>query len=960
MTFASRLLVQEDMAVLFYARVSGLTLNGKGLVFSNMPIPTVWDTGGGVVSIGGEDYTWSTSLLVDKLGAVSASVAPKRGMGVTGSLKVPFKLTGTQADQSGDVWFDLTNHSLHRTDRNYSTLTADLDIGATASAQVSTTVGWPSGSGTRILCIGTETVGYATTTAGTGIGDATFVTLTRGLFGSFDTFHVGGVESARETGASGTHISSGPLVIEGRVIEIWMAGGKIEDGVFTPHSSTPQTTEDFEFYKGTITRSKPNRAINAIELDTQTLDQELAKLAGSRMPRAKAFRAAGGRISNTIQIDPSCNQIPWKFVTYGGGGGTAVGHTPTNGTRLQMDDGASGSVVVPDGEYSAGQIGEYINHTINVAATYDFPITGYDVTFSLKIDGENRYYISVDVIASPTPYGEWILQVTRADTLWAQLGFPIGEHRTVTIDGASNTQEAVATKKRASFFWPANTKPRRLYYEDHTGPDFTESPGWTDDDGTAVDGFVRIGDREIVGFVAKGSFLGADTGYLGCTIRHSFGSLLEEDWYIEANPEDDKNPVILQIPAFPKTSAAKVMLYLLLSVSGGGDNHATYDKGWRGAGIGVDVSLVDVDTFEAYDNERLDQKGRYLAIREPIPLRDFIRHELLIGQAFLGADSDETSGHKIRLIPVEPPSEDAVELSSTRVINHNSLMSEKSAAMSFDAGIQRVINAITIEAGYDTAKGKFFDTFDQLHATSKGTFGEQEALEIELRGLANTIRSDRQSIVIQRVTKQIWVAYAWPYVVVQFAIGIYHSWVWRIGDACVISHDTLPALNTVGRGWTSVLGRIYKISKEFRSSERRSAVTAVIRRWQGKRFGTFSPSAYLESKSSDTVWTATANLYSDSTEGTDASHFDAGDKVRVYTPGTDTFVIATILSAGGTTVTFTGVGVVLSAPLIMTSIGYDDSGIADSQKRHVFIASWDPPAQLTDSGANNDPAYYIT
>lgn len=928
-TFDTIATTREHMQVMMYARISGLPY-----IFASEPIPSAWDAGGGTVTIDGETYTWDTSLVTRELESVGAQVEPKRGVTVTGALNVEFQVEGTQADNTSDVWLNLLNNSLHRSDRNYSTLTADLGVSDT-TATVSTTTGWASSG---YAYIGTETVAYSGKTSTTLTG------LTRGRFASFDTFHVGSVDTTTEVGHSGAHISDGPMVIEGRIIEVWLATGTIKNRIFTPYGSSIMSTSDRQIYKGVIESVEMSEGLERARSTTQSLDSLLARQVLTRQARATTVTGFGRAqvLGAYMLIDSASNRLNVRVENQSGGWGVDF----RGSNRLTLVD--TSNTAVADGVYHITEVTTFIAATLQNATGWSSTST----TVSIRQDESFKNTLSVRLNGNG---GTIALELTldTDDDVLRELGFTQGKG--FGPISSTTTVEFEADRAHPQFRLPVTGGVgRKIYYEGRTGPQFVVSPGYVDDVGNPITGYVMLDDKEVIGISAVSEAI-AGRGTLTIGSRGAAGSALTEEIYIETKLDNDESVEIKQVLHFPYVSSFRVALYLMLGIEGGGDNDATFDKGWRGAGIGVDASLVDITSFTNLNAETTQQRFRYHTITEPTEFREWFSDEALACQCYITADSSST-GHAIRLQRVEPPNEDDLGASSTRALSHSFV--DTLRGVQWDASTQRLVNVVTAKTRYNAATGKFGMVQHFRNGTSIGTYGEQEPIEIELKGHQETFWLSAASVV-NRIVSGIWSAYSQPYVVVTFEVPTFAAWTWSIGDIVSVTHLGLPAIDSVGRGWTTVLGRIYKIIKHYGpTSQSRATVTCLVKRNQGRRFGSWSPSAYLASKSSDTSWTATANRYTAAADGYDLNHFESGDEVLVYTPGTATTASATVDTVGDTAITFTGSGITLSAPVIIVALNYDNALITATQKQHAFIASWDPPAQLDVNGGGVEAGYY--
>lgn len=934
-TFA-QVAARTTMKAMLYVRIGGLPY-----IFASEP--QVWGSGG-TVTIDSEDYTWSRTLMTNEIDSVGVEVDPKAGITVTGALGLHFAISGSQGDDaSSDVWLDITHNGLHRTDRTYSTLTADLPIGETTTASTSGAAAW-SGAGGFIYC-GTETIEYG------GKSGDNLTTLTRGRFGSVEQLHVASYDSILETGSGGPHISAeGPLVMAGRIVEVWIATGEIVDGTFTPYGAAPFSESDFEIYKGVIQHTGLSGLVGRVKLDTATLDVLLGRQAFTRLP--EAFISVGDTpelAKNLITISEGSNRVNFRCTAISGSAN--IDASGPNSLRLVRPDGAGGSENVPDGRFSLGAVAGWIAFTIQQASGYGSAFSKLSVTLE-NDDSDKRV---MKVTATPAS-GTAAIAFTLAtdDDVLREMGW-------TEAQGSSSFSTATEITFNAQRRPPLLRLPvtggvgRWFRYEDATGPDFTLTTGWEDDFGNAIGCYVMIGDHEIVKISAITLDSPVNGGVMTIGARRQAGTAMEEELYIELGTDSDERVPIRQVAFFPGCSSIRVLLYAMLGVLGDAEN-SDYDEGWRGCGAQIPEAFIDIGAFEALDLEATSQRNRNHCFTEAVSIREWFAPEAIAHQIFVSADSDATTGHKIRPRRVQAPVESDLGAATTRVIDANNLATEK--GVEYDADEERLINVVEVETRYDNAKGAYMLKQTFRNGTSIATYAEAAALSLPLRGNQARFRVF-EGAETERMIQQIFGAYSWPYVVVSFQLTSFESWLWSIGDAADITSTILPKITSVGRGWVNVLGKIYKLTRHFRKQGVFSTVTCVVRRSQGRRFGNWAPGARLTSKSSDTAWTAAANVFTAASDGVDLDGFAVGDVVDAITPGTTTHITATIASLVGNAIGFDGVGVTLPAPVYIVPVGHDDANITDAQKLVAFIGSWGPPAELDEAGGGTVAGFYL-
>ena len=912
-------------AVFFYIRISGLPY-----IFASHSIPSAWEDtpGSGTTTISSEVYTWSKTLISDSdFASVSSKLELKAGIASSGGLRLRFATTGNQAVSTSDVWLDLINNSVNRSDANYCTLITNLTASATAIAGCNTVAGFAGSDG--VIYMSTETIAYSVASG------TTFQTLVRGRYGSPAHYHVGIPDGIEETGAGGAIVCDKPLNFMGRIVEVWMATGSKEDGVVTPFGATAMSTEDWNIYKGVVVANPDlDSSLLTVEIDTASIDKLLQNKIARRLPTARAG-VPDFDGWQYIQIDDSCNMLSWTWNVFD----TVTAANSlllVASKRLQRDNGSNVSEDVPDGRYFFDVIGSYIQWTIR---KHSGDVAIGDVDISLENTGtETEPVFTLKVELPSLGFTGFRLLFDRDNVLWPELGFEGEQSSEVQSSGVG--VELQAPRGAAAFRWPTGSRTRRLYLHDETGPAFDASvAGVTDDDTNAVDGFVRIGKQEVASFNEYNTST-ATRHYLVVDGRNEFGSRPQEELYVEWESDKKDLPQVVQGLCFPDVSFLRMLLFLMLSDGGDGGNHATWDKLWRGSGAAIPSQLVNVSAITDLDAARNDQRRRNgYCFFEPTKLRDAIQGEMILNQMFL-APVAVAAGYTLKVLENNAPNDS--ETGTT--IDHTTVWS-RGQGVSFIK--PPLINEIKVKADIDNATGKFRREYTQINATSRATFGDYAALSISVRGiLGGGVRIKAKEglrAAIRRFTQQIWSEYGWPYAVVEFDIAAPLTvWTWQIGDVVTITHDALPAELAIGRGWTTVNGRIFAITYYYQSQGRRARVTCIIKRFGGRRMSTWCPSASLSAKSSDTAWTAAANAYTDAGSGNDLTHWDAGDEVRGFTEGDESGAeTATIATASGTAIVFDAPGITLAAPIIIESADHDDASIAASQLNHVYMSDGD-------------------
>jgi hypothetical protein len=934
MAFSDRI-AQRTLATFAYVRISGLPY-----IFSDHPIPDAWDAGGGTVSLDSETYTWSTTLRMNGQQPGRTELSMKDGRLVSGSLGFTFSARGNAIDPLNDPWLSFLNDKPTRTDTDYASLTADLTASATTSLTADSSTGFDASG---VLHLKTEAIAYASHAAGV------FSTLTRGRYGSHATYHPATPDSVAEIGAGGGIIADRPLSLKGRFIEVWIATGTKEDGVITPYGATIDSAEDWQPYAGIVTGAQISSDLLSVEVSSARIEQLGAREIATRLPRATAGTDRGSDWQQ-IAIDDARNVISWALVVRGGSGEEIS-------ARLQRDDGTGTTENVPDGVYHYAEVGRFIEWTMNEESSLFSPFVWLTNGADDAGDpSEPRFQVKLTLTSATNTVFK--LRIAEDNSLWPALGFK----NEVVAEPTANTFRIDAHRNAARFFLPANGRPCLLWIHGLNGPDWVGDTGVDDDNGAAVDSLVKVGDFEVMGFNATPAGQGdlVDTSVV-ITSRRRLGSRLNEDLYIEwtADSTADDLPECVQGVAFPGVSFLRMLAYLALSDDGTGTNDATYDVLWRGAGAAIPSRFVDVTSLEALDSARTDQRGRSgWAWFESQSFRDAIQPEQLLTQIFLAPD-DTGSGFKLR-----PFELGAVDESATTITVNQDLITSRPARVTLSS--PPLIHSIVMRSDYDAAQEKFFRTATYNNVTARASYDGGQSLSVDVRGVVVAGQKSRVldplPRLMSRFVSSMFAMFSWPYTLVTLHIASPNGWGWRLGDPVAITHDAIPSERTADRGVSSMLGRIIAVEPRVFYDGRAGGwfqkITVRSMAYGGRRFSTWSPSARVASKASNTEFTLEANRYTAAADGDDVDHFEVGDALRFFYRGSEsTAETATISAISGNDIELDAPGITLSPATATIEIepdDYDSADLQESQRRHLYMSA---AGRTLNNGTTDEAAF---
>jgi hypothetical protein len=935
----------------------GLMVRFSGIpyVFADFAQPTAagWGGGSGSVTIGGESYTWSRTMHMPRAITASAKYDPNKHRVTAGGVSFDFTLPGTQDPFTTNPWFSLLNVDPFRADGDYSVLKFTLEANTTSSAQVSTTTGW---AGAGDFYVGTETIGYAST------GATSFITLTRGKYGSKQKEHRSGFSGPTEA-ATGAYVTSNHTVWRGRTARFWLVRGKTVDGVFVPDATTIEDATTDKLLQYEIVDGKMDGAAKVARIVGKSIEGLLEDQVATRLPRA----TAGLRPDEVFfRVDDTINTLAWSWVSFD------VTNTNTYpitvpSTRLQRDDGGGSNEDVPAGWYSIETLAEYIEWTVfySGADTPSWFVPATDVgAFSLYLV-EDKATFSIGWSLTSAVSGTWeftfALHGQFATSVLRSVGFTETHATTDQIVGSQHNTlpETEAERKRAQLYLPNVDGATAIrHYDFQSSLQFDTTTGYDDDEGSEVGAYVRIGQLECV----KLSL--ADLQTLTISNRGQLGSRIQEI-YVEAG--DDPLEVVQGL-AFPGVSWPRMLLYLMLGGSGvAGLNDATFDQGWVGSGSYIDASLVDVESFTKAVTSLGNTARDNWAFFQATPLRFVMESEGLLANAVIrqasGLLSLATVTRVMEAETLETP------LALTVADQH-----PDTGRRSYSSGENMISNALELHGAWDHGRDEATHIVEAYEGTSITSYGIRNKQTVDVRGIAgiDALRSGAQDL-----TAQYFALRGFPRAV--FGIPYARAKVWDIAvlDKVTVSDDLLPALSVNGaavgstRGFTGALAQVVSARTVLPAISEKSAERGRIEMMttakDASRYSYWNPAAEAHARDGTrTIYTCYDHSFSGNETGVpvDASWFDndrAGDApvcfvypVGNYAAGLSATVASVaILGPDLSTITFTGV-VDLVPPVVIEFADYDNASLEDNQRRYVYQSDGD---HKLDKSAGSDLPY---
>lgn len=964
----AQLLARPDIAPMFYVMISGLPY-----VFGNLGCPEAWDTGGGVVSIDSEDYTWSQTLIVgDNFGAVSQKAEPKSGFGSAGNQTFEFKLTGGDAPED-DLWLSLLTRYLYRSDEAATNLAADLTSALSGSTEtISVDDASAFATSEQDVHLGTECVrvGSASNTSTTLHNIAA-----RGAYKSWPQERRVSTNALTETTNGGPYVATWPLVFEGRVVRLRMALGVHDpNGDWRPYRDGSGNPVVQEVYKGVVTAIREGGDTLSVNVETASVDQLLANKIATRLPTSKVtplVEASGVNRGGVVYVGPHNWYLSWEFVA------TDPASAPQNlavtNKRLY-----TGGADVAEGLYDIREVSQYIAETIKEYGIPQQDSSTYvygDHAGLIGSGAEARTQVRV-FIRSPNieDYDLWLIQGSNEyPTILRDLGFTNDVQMAIDVAGTDRQQFfANANEAPPAFRWPGldQITPNRIYVDDMPdgAQDFLTSPGYVDDDGAAAGCVVLLsGPKELVKINGIGSSSVGNKSYryLSVGARGIYNTGEYKDYVLKYDPFSDKNCTVTQGIYLPNTSLHRALFYLWSGGSGTqGTLDATWDKGWAGSGLALPIDLLNEAEITAVA-QRINAKRDQIWIGAETELRKWLASELLLEQLIMLGRADFDTGAEYQLTWVEtyPPLEysDGTE----RSLDHSRLKTDfQGATIAVDRQENKIINAVKVRAGYNHATKKYSVEINCDHVTSQQTWGVRERITLDVQTISGAADA---GALANELAQRVFDRYAHPYDIIELDAAYAPTWAWQIGDVVSVTHEALPAIASPGRGWASEPTRLYvKRDYLFPRAGTSSRLTMIRGGAMGARQSAWAPCALLTSVDNGgrTIWTVSAHEFSASDEAADLSYFQTDFYVLLWLRGTTTTANHTITAVDYDTnqVRFSsgvaaGFGSGGDVVMMLAPYGNISASSDDDAKKFAYMSAFDNV--LNDGSVNDRPYRYL-
>lgn len=552
----------------------------------------------------------------------------------------------------------------------------------------------------------------------------------------------------------------------------------------------------------------------------------------------------------------------------------------------------------------------------------------------------------------------YIPAVGNAENKFKDFGFL--DQTTGAIDPERTRKPIVieAQKRAALFRWPAPnfTTPERLWVKDFPSDtaeaDFVNNGAllFFDDTGTDIPPTIKLGDHEIVTGTSFGS--GVNSRFLsgirrGTEAAPLYNSLPDEELYVEAKDDGkSKRFEALRVPAFRGCSAELMMLFLLMGGRGAGGG---YDKGWRGFGLGLPDTLVDIGSFARY----IGQSARDNWVILPgDDLRDILADESLLTQRFVVVENGQ-----LKRIDLLPPTElDAAD--ATLVLDQSVIDSTR---IGFDRKTNRIANVCEAQLNFNNANGKFLTEATSQQVDSVANYGAKRPVPLKVRGLAD-VRGGADILTI--ATAEIYGQHAEPTTIIELDVCSFDLWPSSVGDVLLVTHPHLPSPTSASLGVVELACRVHALEHRWvpGDGEPFTRVTLITDAYRGRRSSIWAPSALLLATSDGgTTWTVDDNAFGDGNPK-DIEYFRVGMQVRVCQRDNLSLAGSVVREIDGitlsgtadaSTITLSAAYVGDTADVVLWFADYDNASLTDRQKAHAYMSDGDGKLDA----AVDDPAY---
>lgn len=632
---------------------------------------------------------------------------------------------------------------------------------------------------------------------------------------------------------------------------------------------------------------------------------------------------------------------------------------------------------VPEGEYTPSELAGYLADTINERLPNQIiPRFGSGFSYNDYLGPHVRAALSWDTGRDGKPKArlsvtsgplsitrEWSFSLLDRYRVRSSFIHEWGYNSTSGTWGESEDENKPsqmnfsADRAPARFWWPSRSQilPSRLYMHGWESAwdlaNIDNDVGWADRDGATIAPHLLIDDVDIIR-IAQDSRTSAPPGtqYVTVLERALFGANKVEETYIEQEPPDKrKDTKVYRVPAFPNSTASRVLKYAVLGGSGSPGLNGPNDAGWEDAGLYMLRKYVDEASFDQFDQEQPRDNWVWRPGQKLVELID--EESKLCQWQFC------TGGGQLYLVSLDPPLETRLE--GAFRLDPLVRVTTDSRGPGFRRNASMLVNEVLADADYDHSTGKSLLKVETLDATSQSTWGKQQTMRLKVKGIAGRGDANAQ---LKGLGNQVFSNMGRPYMVAAFDTGRATTWQLRNGATVLLTSPEVPDPDRAGRGVVDLPCILAQNTVLFfgDDAKKNGNMVLISRAYGGKRFSEMVPSADLSAWSGGTgeTWSSVKTTYS-LEDVADLSFFKEGFRVLIAQKSNFALKAArTITSIGALTdpaptITFDA-PLSWNAPSVMWFADYDDENTTAEQLRYVY---WSDGRNILFGANENAIAY---